>query len=44
MIAPELGWNASDATASVESYRADVVHERESAGLPETHLDALLGA
>ncbi len=44
MIAPSLDWDASDVTASVESYRAAVVHERESADLPETHLDAMLGA
>ena len=44
LIAPVLDWDESDRVASVESYRAAVVHERESADLPETHLDALLGA
>jgi glycerol-3-phosphate dehydrogenase len=42
LIGPELGWTAQDATASVEVYRAALLHERESAQLPETHLAPLL--
>lgn len=44
LMAPELGWNAADAAASVEEYRAELAHEREVAHLPETHLAPLLAA
>jgi len=42
LIAAELGWDADAAAASAASYRDSVDHERTVAGLPETHLDALL--
>jgi glycerol-3-phosphate dehydrogenase len=44
LMAPELGWTAEQAAASAEAYRADLAHERQAAGLPETHLAPLLGA
>jgi glycerol-3-phosphate dehydrogenase len=44
VLAEELGWDAGTLDASVERYQSDVDHERTAAGLPETHLDALLGA
>jgi len=44
LIGPELGWDADESARQVEAYRAAVTHERESAGLPETALDASLGA
>ena len=42
LIAEELGWSADDAAASVAAYRAGLVHERDAAGLPETHLADLV--
>jgi glycerol-3-phosphate dehydrogenase len=44
LIAPELGWDRDEIARQVDAYRASVKHERESAGLPETALDASLGA
>ncbi|HRW40325.1 MAG TPA: glycerol-3-phosphate dehydrogenase C-terminal domain-containing protein, partial [Microthrixaceae bacterium] len=44
LIAEELGWDEPTAAASAEAYRRSVAHERESADLPETHLEQLLGA
>jgi glycerol-3-phosphate dehydrogenase len=44
LIAPTLGWSADDQAASVAAYRALVDAERRSAQLPETALDAALGA
>ncbi|MEX2268059.1 MAG: glycerol-3-phosphate dehydrogenase/oxidase [Acidimicrobiia bacterium] len=44
LLAPELGWTADEAARQADAYRASVAHERESAGLPETALDATLGA
>jgi glycerol-3-phosphate dehydrogenase len=44
LIGPELGWDAAEAERQVQSYRAAVAHERASAALPETALDASLGA
>ncbi|MCJ7438157.1 MAG: glycerol-3-phosphate dehydrogenase/oxidase [Acidimicrobiia bacterium] len=44
LIGPELGWDADESARQVDAYRAAVKHERESAGLPETALDASLGA
>ncbi len=35
LIGAELGWDESRITAEVESYRADLEHERTSAGLPD---------
>jgi glycerol-3-phosphate dehydrogenase len=36
LIAPLLGWSASEAAAEAASYRALVDHEREAADLPVT--------
>jgi glycerol-3-phosphate dehydrogenase len=44
LIGPELGWDGEAAARSVEDYRSSVRRERESADLPETALDASLGA
>jgi glycerol-3-phosphate dehydrogenase len=44
LIAPILGWSADDQEASTAAYRALVDAERTSAQLPETALDAALGA
>jgi len=33
LIAPELGWSDADVAREVESFRAAIAHERESAGL-----------
>jgi glycerol-3-phosphate dehydrogenase len=44
LLAPELGWDAAEVERQVQSYRAAIAHERASAGLPETALDASLGA
>ncbi|MEX0664081.1 MAG: glycerol-3-phosphate dehydrogenase/oxidase [Acidimicrobiia bacterium] len=44
LLAPELGWTADEAARQADAYRASVAHERESAGLPDTALDATLGA
>ncbi|MBM3672996.1 MAG: glycerol-3-phosphate dehydrogenase/oxidase [Actinobacteria bacterium] len=44
LIAPELGWDGDEIARQVDAYRASVKHERDSAGLPETALDASLGA
>jgi glycerol-3-phosphate dehydrogenase len=44
LIGPELGWDADESTRQVEAYRAAVTLERTSAELPETALDASLGA
>jgi len=43
LIGPELEWSADESARQVEAYRAAVTHERESADLPETALDASLG-
>jgi glycerol-3-phosphate dehydrogenase len=42
LLAEELGWSAEQLAASVQEYRDALVHEREVAGLPETHLATLL--
>jgi glycerol-3-phosphate dehydrogenase len=44
LIAPELGWSTADQDASIAAYQALVDAERASAQLPETALDAALGA
>jgi glycerol-3-phosphate dehydrogenase len=44
LIGPELGWDADESARQVETYRAAVTHERVAAELPETALDASLGA
>jgi glycerol-3-phosphate dehydrogenase len=44
LVAPELGWDEAQVTSEVEAYRALCEHERAAAQLPETALDASLGA
>jgi len=44
LLAPELGWDGAEVERQVQSYRAAIAHERASAELPETALDASLGA
>ncbi len=44
LLAPFLGWDAAERERQVKDYTASVAHEREAAGLPETALDAALGA
>jgi len=44
LIAPILGWSAEQQAASTAAYRALVDAERTAAHLPETALDAALGA
>jgi glycerol-3-phosphate dehydrogenase len=43
-LARELGWDAAETARQVDAYRAGVEHERSAADLPETALDASLGA
>lgn len=43
LIAAELGWDEATAAASAQQYRDELAHERESAALPETHLDEVVG-
>jgi hypothetical protein len=44
LIAGELGWDDARIAREVDAYRAACEHERQSAQLPETALDASLGA
>jgi glycerol-3-phosphate dehydrogenase len=44
LLAPELGWSDTEVERQVAAYRSSVAHERDAAGLPETALDAALGA
>jgi len=44
LLAPELGWNEAEVSRQVTAYRAAVERERSAANLPETALDASLGA
>ena len=44
LIAPELGWSAAETAAQVDDFRRRVAAERDAAGLPETALDASIGA
>jgi glycerol-3-phosphate dehydrogenase len=44
LLAPELGWDDARVAREVDEYRAAVDHERGAAQLPETALDASLGA
>ena len=44
LIAPELGWDAARTRQEVEGFRLACDHERASAQLPESALDASLGA
>ncbi len=42
LLAAELDWSAEQLAESVREYRDALAHERDAAGLPETHLAALL--
>jgi glycerol-3-phosphate dehydrogenase len=44
LIGPELGWDTDESARQVEAYRTAVTRERTAAELPETALDASLGA
>lgn len=44
LLAPILGWDEAEQDRQVKEYRASVAHERNAADLPETALDAALGA
>lgn len=44
LIAEDLGWDGPTAETHAEQYRASIAAERDAAHLPETALDALLGA
>ncbi|HEX9258404.1 MAG TPA: glycerol-3-phosphate dehydrogenase C-terminal domain-containing protein, partial [Acidimicrobiales bacterium] len=44
LVGVELGWDEERVRREVDAYTASVVRERQSAGLPETALDAALGA
>ena len=44
LIAPALGWDDDEITRQVGHYRRSVAAERDAAELPETALDASLGA
>jgi glycerol-3-phosphate dehydrogenase len=43
-IAPDLGWSPAEVARQVSRYRASIDAERRAGGLPETALDAALGA
>ncbi len=44
LIAPELGWTEAERQRQVAAFRDAVTRERTSAALPETALDAIIGA
>jgi glycerol-3-phosphate dehydrogenase len=44
LVGRELGWDDAEHARQVKEYRAAVATERDSADLPETALDAFLGA
>ncbi|MBK9181162.1 MAG: glycerol-3-phosphate dehydrogenase/oxidase [Acidimicrobiales bacterium] len=44
LIAPDLGWSDADVAREVAAYRASVGAERRAGGLPESALDAAIGA
>jgi glycerol-3-phosphate dehydrogenase len=44
LLAGELGWDTAETARQVSAYRSAVEHERRAAELPETALDASLGA
>jgi glycerol-3-phosphate dehydrogenase len=44
LIAPELGWDATEQTAQVARYHALAEHERSVAQLPQTVLEAAIGS
>ncbi len=44
VMAPELGWTDAERQSQVAAFRDAVTRERTSAALPETALDAIIGA
>jgi glycerol-3-phosphate dehydrogenase len=44
LVAPDLGWDAQEQARQVDAYRASIEQERAAPQLPETALDAALGA
>jgi glycerol-3-phosphate dehydrogenase len=44
LLGPELGWDDAEQARQVKEYRDSVAAERDAADLPETALDASLGA
>lgn len=44
LVAPDLGWTPEEAAAQAAAYQRAVAAERDAAGLPETALDAAVGA
>ena len=44
LLAPELGWDVREQQAQAAAYRALAEHERTSAQLPETALEAAIGS
>ena len=44
LLGPILGWDDAEQDRQVKDYVASVAHERTAADLPETALDAALGA
>jgi glycerol-3-phosphate dehydrogenase len=44
LLAPELGWDTAESARQAAAYRDAVTRERDAAELPETALDASLGA
>jgi len=44
LIAPELGWDAEETRAQIDDFLRMVDAERKAADLPETALDAAIGA
>ncbi|WP_334142814.1 glycerol-3-phosphate dehydrogenase/oxidase [Rhabdothermincola sp.] len=44
LVAPDLGWDRTEQARQVDDYRQQVEHERHAPDLPETALDAAMGA
>jgi hypothetical protein len=44
LVAPDLGWDDDEQAAQTDAYRRLTSHERTAAHLPETALDAMIGA
>jgi hypothetical protein len=44
LLAPHLGWDATEVRAQTDAYAALVDEERTAPDLPEVALDAALGA
>jgi glycerol-3-phosphate dehydrogenase len=44
LLAADLGWDAAEQARQVAAYRAAIDHERTTPQLPETALDAAIGA